>query len=406
MSRSSRFWRAVAFIALVAAGSAPALAVAKIKGVVGLPGDQPLPENARMKIRFVPLDDPSALVPEVKVRKNGSFFVGRIGRGVYEIEIDSPTYELYRMKIDVEDDRHRPVWDWQGEIIPGQEAQHLKVPGGNAEITMALVVDTTQNIRERHAQRLLAIVAQHIGQGQPEKAEQAVEDLLAERPDDPIGLTLRAYVHQKMGRPAEARQDLERAIEIDPDNADALYQLATLHLEEERTDEALVLLQRVQQAGADPQRRAQALILEGDILAKREQLDEAIAAFEQALELFPDFRRQIVPALADLYTRADQPEKADVLLGQVDETELSPASEFNTAVAFYNKNEFEKAAKHFEKVLELDPSMTEVHRHLGTSYYNLEQLDQAVEHWKIWLEKHPDGEGADQIRALVQALGD
>lgn len=116
-----------------------------------------------------------------------------------------------------------------------------------------------------------------LAEGQVDQGITTLRRLAELRPDSP-------EVHFRLGRaqvqaerPREARSALERALELDGEHPGALLALARLERREGREDKALELARRMQELEGV---RAQGHLVEGDILATREDYAEAVQAYE------------------------------------------------------------------------------------------------------------------------------
>jgi tetratricopeptide (TPR) repeat protein len=139
-------------------------------------------------------------------------------------------------------------------------------------------------------------------------------------------------------------------------------------------------------------------------LVQKGRMDEAIAHYDQALELDPSYGEAH-------YNLAN----ALVRLGRMDEAiahyekavELNP----NNAMAYYNlgsvlvrNGRVEESITHYRKALELNPNNAGAHNNLGAALLRLGNLDEAIAHYLRALELNPDNAEANYnlANALVQ----
>lgn len=87
--------------------------------------------------------------------------------------------------------------------------------------------------------------------GESPAAARILDELLAERPNDPDVLGVRGMVALQSGRPAEAVDDLKRVLDRAPSDLDALHNLASALTALGRTDEAKAYLDRFEAAKKD-----------------------------------------------------------------------------------------------------------------------------------------------------------
>lgn len=133
---------------------------------------------------------------------------------------------------------------------------------------------------------------------------------------------LRAESLLALGREAEARQELDAVLEAEPGHPGASFRLAALHQEGGDSEAAVALYRGVLERAPDPAQGAWAHYKLGVLLARRGEEPEALAQFEQAVGLQPDF----VDALYNLgvaLSRAQRSNEALVRFRRV--LELRPA---------------------------------------------------------------------------------
>jgi tetratricopeptide (TPR) repeat protein len=128
----------------------------------------------------------------------------------------------------------------------------------------------------------------------------------------------------------------------------------------------------------------------GLVLTGRGRIDEAMAYYQKALEISPDYaetHNNLGVALADR--------------GQVDSAiihyqkalDISPnyaEARNNLAVALAGRGQVDSAFTHYEKVLEIKPDYAEAHNNLGNALAGRGQIDSAIAHYQKALESKPD----------------
>jgi protein O-mannosyl-transferase len=128
----------------------------------------------------------------------------------------------------------------------------------------------------------------------------------------------------------------------------------------------------------------------GNILMGRRQIDEAIAHFDKALEIQPDY--------ANAHNNLGL---ALVRLGRVDEgiahyrqaLDINPQHELaenNFGNALAERGQFDEAASHYEKALKIEPDYAEAHNNLANILAGRGQFDEAVAHYEKALEINRD----------------
>ncbi|MFP4245490.1 MAG: tetratricopeptide repeat protein, partial [Ectothiorhodospira sp.] len=137
-----------------------------------------------------------------------------------------------------------------------------------------------EGVDERHEDDAALLEVLSMAQVSAGRLDQGITTLrrLAElRPDSPEVHFRLALAQGQAERFGEARRSLERVLEQDEEHPGALLTLARLERREGREDQALELARRMQ--GLDAV-RARGYLLEGDILATREDYAGALEAYE------------------------------------------------------------------------------------------------------------------------------
>ena len=128
----------------------------------------------------------------------------------------------------------------------------------------------------------------------------------------------------------------------------------------------------------------------GAALAERGQVDAAIAHFQKALEIKPDY--------ATVY---DSLGIALAGRGQIDEAiahyrkalELKPDYVYahnNLGISLADRGQIDEAIAHYRKALEINPNFAKAHNNLGAALAGRGQVDAAIAHFQKALEINPD----------------
>jgi len=77
----------------------------------------------------------------------------------------------------------------------------------------------------------------------------------------------------------------------------------------------------------------------------------------------------------------------------------------NQGVMFRRVGWYDRAIDNFRKANEINPMHPQSLYNMGVVYrYDLQDYDKAREAWTLYIERHPTGQGADQLRAELEFL--
>jgi len=136
-------------------------------------------------------------------------------------------------------------------------------------------------------------------------------------------------------------------------------------------------------------------------LAGRGQVDEAIAHFQQAVKIKPEF--------AEAHNNLG---KALAGRGQVDEAiahyeealKIKPDYESahnNLGLALADRGQIDAAIAHFQQAVKIEPEFAEAYNNLGVALVRRGQVDAAIAHFQQALQIKPDYESAHNNLGLV-----
>jgi tetratricopeptide (TPR) repeat protein len=234
------------------------------------------------------------------------------------------------------------------------------------------VLDEDPEILEAH----LILGNLYNKRGENDKAIEAYKEALARDPEYLSALHSMAATYLTMGRREEAEAGFRRLLDLDPRNSRALFMLAEIHSVRKDYTEAVELLNRAQETGAE---RAPTFNLMAECLIELDRLDEAEAAVRKAIELQGDLRTAHFN-LALIREASGDP--AGAIRAYETEIEISPQdhkSHFNLAKLYAGAGNLQKTIEHFRKSIEIDPSFAEGHLYLAKLYLDQGDLNQAME---------------------------
>jgi tetratricopeptide (TPR) repeat protein len=171
------------------------------------------------------------------------------------------------------------------------------------------------------------------------------------------------------------------------DNYFAHNNLGEALIQKGSVDEAIAHFQKALQINPD---YAEAYYNLGEALLKKGNVDEAIAHFQKALQINPDF--------AEAHNNLGE---ALIQKGSVDEAiahfqkalQINPdyaEAHNNLGEALIQKGNVDEAIAHFQKALQINPDYAEAHNNLGNALIQKRNVDEAIAHYQKALQIKPD----------------
>ena len=124
----------------------------------------------------------------------------------------------------------------------------------------------------------------------------------------------------------------------------------------------------------------------GEALIQNGQVDEALAHFQKALEIYPNF----LEAHSSLGVALLQKGQLDEAIAQFQKAlEINPDyadAHYNLGNALLQEGQLDEAVAHFQKADEINPSHAEAHNNLGSALLQKGQLDEAIAQFQKALE--------------------
>lgn len=118
----------------------------------------------------------------------------------------------------------------------------------------------------------------------PAEAEARIDAALARRPDDPVQLSLAAFLSIRNGNTTRATELLAKALRRHPFHRESLFTLARLHIDGQRLDEASALVQRLRITAAE---NASYKGLAGELMYREREFSRAVPMLEGAIRIRP-----------------------------------------------------------------------------------------------------------------------
>ncbi|MBL7646878.1 MAG: tetratricopeptide repeat protein [Candidatus Hydrogenedentes bacterium] len=233
--------------------------------------------------------------------------------------------------------------------------------------------------------------------GQDGKAAALLTTAL-EQPIDPEArssvVRILGNLYMRQGKRDEAITAWKRLAEDNPGDTFAQTELAEIYEDNRMWEESIAAYSQLSEASAnDPYQRCRALRAIGRARIAMEAYPEAIAAFEQALDLvspgnwlFEDLKMRLVGVYQDL---GDLQGLATYLNEKL---EANPAdTEFRDLLAetYTRMTKFAEAEAEHKKILERDPSRIATHEHLITLYERMERPDDVTATYETLIAQYP-----------------
>ena len=150
--------------------------------------------------------------------------------------------------------------------------------------------------------------------------------------------------------------------------------------------------------------RVSALSVVGASHLQLNQPDEAVAAYELALELRPD-EASAHAGLGQAFLRLQEHDDAAAHFERaVALRSEDPALRFNLALSLLRGNRIDEGIEALEQVIELQPELAAAHKMLGYAYGQRGQRDRAVERLQIYLQLQPEAADRAEIEGIIRTM--
>ena len=213
-------------------------------------------------------------------------------------------------------------------------------------------------------------------------------------------LYLLAWVREQLGKPAEAVEDLARALAINPDYLPARVRLAEILQRTGETEKSIRVFREVLSRDSGS---ALAWYGLGKALLQQEKSAEAVTYLEQAVSVFDGFgaaHYNLAMASRDLGNleqarrrlelyqkyRDQWPPSGDTILAAVKRLKTDARERLAEGVRLAENGHLQQAIREHEKVLEMNPELTQAHVHLIRLYAQVKDLEKAKFHYRASLE--------------------
>jgi Tfp pilus assembly protein PilF len=204
--------------------------------------------------------------------------------------------------------------------------------------------------------------------------------------------------HHQAGRLADAEADYRRILHIEPDHADGLHLLGGLAYQTGRPEAAIELIGRaIESNNYDPSYHCS----RGLVLQSLDRLDEAVANYDHALLLNPDYALALINrglALETLERCAEAVESYDRALAIVPDFTVAWLNRGN---ALWRLERCAEAVESYDRALAIEPDFALAWLNRGITLQELGGLAEALESYDRVLALRPDHAEALLNRASI-----
>ena len=219
-------------------------------------------------------------------------------------------------------------------------------------------------------QQLFQQAMQAYQAGQFPAAENYLQQILTQDPNQDGILTALGGVLMASGRIPESVEVLEKAVRLNVNNVDAKLNLGIAYQNQGRMQEALVQIQRAAEQAPE---RSDVQYNWANFLLQTQRFPEAIQVLEKVVQLQPDFA-QAHQTLAAVYLHCQQNTEA---ITTYERALKAVPNDLNTALLFGNLladiGQTERAEQVYLRAVELQPNYFLPHAVLGKFYLDIGQ---------------------------------
>lgn len=182
-----------------------------------------------------------------------------------------------------------------------------------------------------------------------------------------------------------------------------VYKAALLY-EENKLQEALQKFLEIKEKYKDSQDIEVVDKYIGNCYAGLKDYPKAIAAYEIALQRFPE-EPDLVVSIGNAYTNLGKLEKALEYFNMIPFEKIDNVSTlYNMGVIYYNREKYPEAAKYLKKAVEIDDTFAEAFFQLGLTYVVLEKIDEAVKALEKFMLLAPGSADFQTAKAITDAF--
>lgn len=241
-----------------------------------------------------------------------------------------------------------------------------------------------------------------IALGRKDEAEALVAKKLAEDPEDPDLLAVRALLYAGQGKVAEAEADLRKAIEVEPFHWSARSQLGNLLRANGRPDEAVAVYQQLLHIQPDDPGTLSSI---GSILVDSDP-KSAIPYLEEASRLAPG-RSMYLTTLGVAYLKVGRLNEAESAFRRSIELDPDePSARNNLGIVLTQRGKLDEAISVLRELLDRSPGFINARSNLAIALAESGDLQSAEREVRKALAKNPDfTDGLLTLSAICERSG-
>jgi tetratricopeptide (TPR) repeat protein len=238
-----------------------------------------------------------------------------------------------------------------------------------------------------------------MAEGQPDRALQMLEQILADDPDSVVALLESSRILALQGELEQAQQRVEHALTIDPDSAKAHAEMAGIRARSGDVDGAIREFETAIELDPglpEPRNNLAALLFEAG------RRDEGLARLRDAAEELPDEPDVQYNYAAALAMSGRLEEAAETLRDSIERRPDSTASIYLLGSIEAMRGRYQDAVGYFGLVLQREPNHYEARMDIGRALWELDRYKEAIATFYDTLRIRPSDQAA--ARELAWAL--
>jgi len=208
---------------------------------------------------------------------------------------------------------------------------------------------------------------------------------------------LSAMIYHRQGNAEKAIQELEETLKYDPDATTPWVRLIRLYLMAEKYEQALISVDKVIQKNKN---LPSLYLIRGELCHRLGRIDEAVDAFQKAIELNPEDVLGYSALLELQEDTNDLVAAIDIYKRMIEKRPNSALLHYQLGLTYARIKNNTLAITELEKALELDPRMIRAQYILALLYIDENQLPNAAQFLEQYLQKKPE-----DIKAWEVLLG-